>query len=646
MMLRTRITLVQTAFLLTLLGVLVFYSQSRLANAERLRVRSEIANQLNAWNNIVDTQLLRLSSELEALPDNDDLLRVISSDGASSERSSYGVGPASANEQPVFQRLLQHARESAGATDMEVVRADGSVVFASASGRALFLHGEQLEKILRAPAIVRSFARFSSGEARAGVARTLLTRAGASGAVALTTSAQPLIATLHGTLAADVFLIGSDGKVLASGAGRGNGWLGIQTKDVDPDGRFEVVRIDHHAYQVIMLPLTGLGNTPIATLASVKDITKEWSRERLTSLLSSVAAVAAVALFLGGMNWHLRTSFQPLNEMIRILNALSRGDASVVGPYREGKDEIGRLARTLERFRRSQQLLAETTAAKERTDSELAIARDIQSGMVPHDFAFPDHPEFTVHALMEAAKAVGGDFYDFFLIDDQRLFFLVGDVSDKGVPAALYMAITKALFKHVVRSRNLPLDEIMAQVNRQLTEDNPSEMFVTVFACILDLATGVIVYSDGGHEPPMRLHRDGRAEQLPKIGGLALGFLADYSYSTGEIRLEPGDALVLYTDGVTEATDGSNRMFALDRVTEVLSATPPGAPSEAVASTLLTSIRHFVGSAPQSDDITILVVRWNEPRQPHDMPAGLPLATQPPAQATQTESAPLPQNAY
>jgi sigma-B regulation protein RsbU (phosphoserine phosphatase) len=214
---------------------------------------------------------------------------------------------------------------------------------------------------------------------------------------------------------------------------------------------------------------------------------------------------------------------------------------------------------------------------------------------------------------MEPAKAVGGDLYDFFLIDERRLFFLIGDVSDKGVPAALYMAIAKALFKNVALHTDLPLDEMMSRVNKQLTEDNPSEMFVTIFACELDLETGVVAYSDGGHEMPIRLRADGRVQVMHKVGGLALGFLADYKYQVGEITLDPGDSLILYTDGVNEAMNTANQMFKIDRITETLSTGAPGDTSEDIAGTLLHEVRGFVGGAPQSDDITILVVRWNGP---------------------------------
>jgi sigma-B regulation protein RsbU (phosphoserine phosphatase) len=177
------------------------------------------------------------------------------------------------------------------------------------------------------------------------------------------------------------------------------------------------------------------------------------------------------------------------------------------------------------------------------------------------------------------------------------------------------MAITKALFKNAAQSGDLPpLDEIMARVNRQLTADNPSEMFVTIFACLLDLETGIVTYSDGGHELPFRLRADGTGEVLPKEGGMALGFIADYPYTTAEIALTPGDALMLYSDGVNEAMNPAHQMFKVERITETLAGATAEAPAASVARSLLGAVRRFADSAPQSDDITILVVRWKGPQ--------------------------------
>ena len=350
-------------------------------------------------------------------------------------------------------------------------------------------------------------------------------------------------------------------------------------------------------------------------LALSRDITNAWRRSTLVSTLNYAVVGCELALFLAGLHWYLRISFRPLNAAIRVLNALSRGDTSAPGPKSSGRDEIGRLAQTMENFRHDQKLLAETSAAKERIESELAVARDIQSHIVPTVFIFPDHPEFDLHAVMEPAKAVGGDLYDFFLLDDRRLFFLIGDVSDKGVPSALFMAIAKALFKNAAQANDLPLGEVMARVNRQLTLDNPSEMFVTIFACLLDLETGRITYSDGGHELPFRLRAGGEAEMLKKEGGLALGFMADFVFSTAEIALEPGDALLLYTDGVNEAMNAAHDMFKVGRITETLQG-PTAATGTAaeIARTLLGAVHRFADGAPQSDDITILTVRWKGPR--------------------------------
>jgi phosphoserine phosphatase RsbU/P len=230
---------------------------------------------------------------------------------------------------------------------------------------------------------------------------------------------------------------------------------------------------------------------------------------------------------------------------------------------------------------------------------------------VPRAFpAFPERSDFELHAVMEPAKAVGGDLYDFFLIDERRLFFLIGDVSDKGVPSALFMAIVRTLFKTTMLTSRLPLAEAMNAVNRFLVANNPSAMFVTIFAAILDTRTGRIEYCDGGHEPPFLVRRGGEVELLSKEGGLALGLLEDFVYRAGTFQLQPNDGLVLYTDGVTEAMNADSAMFSDAQIGAMLAAIAEDATPEEVTRTILTAVHDFTGLAPQSDDITLLAIRW------------------------------------
>lgn len=258
--------------------------------------------------------------------------------------------------------------------------------------------------------------------------------------------------------------------------------------------------------------------------------------------------------------------------------------------------------------------LKETTAAKERIEGELSAAHGIQMGMLPAVFALPGHAEFDLHALLEPAKAVGGDLFDFFLLDEQRLFILIGDVSDKGVPAALFMAVTKTLFSVEARRDSTSVSRIMERVNVTLCENNPENMFVTIFAGILDLRTGAITYCDGGHERPLVLRRGGQPELIKKRGGLALGFLPDAAYREEEvIRLAAGEGLVIYTDGVSEAMNAGHELFTVARLRDALVPVCREASARAIIDHAITAVRSFVASYSQSDDITLLALRWHGP---------------------------------
>ncbi|MGB5063916.1 MAG: SpoIIE family protein phosphatase [Candidatus Competibacter sp.] len=258
--------------------------------------------------------------------------------------------------------------------------------------------------------------------------------------------------------------------------------------------------------------------------------------------------------------------------------------------------------------------LKATTVAKERIEGELSAARGIQMGMLPNSFVLPNHAECDLHAVLEPAKAVGGDLFDFFLLDEHRLFFLIGDVSDKGVPAALFMAVTKTLFTVEARRDSASVGRIMERVNKALCQNNPEGMFVTVFAGILNLRTGEITCSDGGHELPFALRRSGGAEVIEKKkGGLVLGFFADSIYQEEVIRLLPGEGLVIYTDGVTEAMNVRHEMFTATRLNDALAPVCRECSAHTIIDGVMNSVRSFVDGYPQSDDITLLALRWRGP---------------------------------
>ncbi len=247
---------------------------------------------------------------------------------------------------------------------------------------------------------------------------------------------------------------------------------------------------------------------------------------------------------------------------------------------------------------------------KKKIENELNVATEIQASMLPRIFPpFPDRKDFNIYASMEPAKEVGGDLYDFFLIDEGKLCFLIGDVSGKGVPASLFMAITKTLLKTEALRGHTP-DEILYRVNNILYPENDASMFVTIFCVILDLKTGEMQFANGGHNPPLLCSNGGGIDfmQLPK--SFVVGPMPDTEYKSQQMTLEPDDVIFLYTDGVTEAMNPKKELFAEERLKQCLSRLK-GKKVKDIIDGVRTEIKDFAQGASQSDDITMLALRFN-----------------------------------
>ena len=245
------------------------------------------------------------------------------------------------------------------------------------------------------------------------------------------------------------------------------------------------------------------------------------------------------------------------------------------------------------------------TAEKERIGAELNIATQIQADMLPRIFPpFPDRKEFDIYATMTPAKEVGGDFFDFFLVDENHLGMVMADVSGKGVPAALFMVITKTLIKNRTQMGGGPA-EILQFVNEQLCEGNEAEMFVTVWLAILDLTTGKGLAANAGHEHPAIRRAGGNYELVLYRHSPAVATMQGLRFREHEFELHPGDSLFVYTDGVPEATNAHNELFGNDRMLAALNENPEAEP-ETLLHTVREHIDAFVGDAPQFDDITML----------------------------------------
>ena len=345
---------------------------------------------------------------------------------------------------------------------------------------------------------------------------------------------------------------------------------------------------------------------------------------RQTFLITLVGLLAAVAaVFLVTFLFILRRMvLHPIDLLTQATGdfiqsneeELAAGTATVnVPPIRTG-DEVELLA---DSFRKMEEDMIsyirefmKATAEKERIGAELNVATQIQADMLPRIFpAFPERQEFEVYATMNPAKEVGGDFYDFFLVDDDHLAVVIADVSGKGVPAALFMVIAKTLIKNHAQNRETP-GEVFTQTNAQLCEGNDAGLFVTAWMGVLEISTGKFVYVNAGHNPPLLKRAGGQYEWLKSRPGFVLAGMEGIRYRENTLELMPGDTLYLYTDGVTEATSSAQELYGEERLQAALNEA-----SELPVSQLLPRIKNcidtFVGDAEQFDDITMLGLQYH-----------------------------------
>jgi sigma-B regulation protein RsbU (phosphoserine phosphatase) len=309
-----------------------------------------------------------------------------------------------------------------------------------------------------------------------------------------------------------------------------------------------------------------------------------------------------------------RTVTRPLRHMVRATEQVALGDLDIDLSLIRSKDEVGRLAEAfthmsmdLKKYIRD---LTEATAAKERIESELAVASRIQRSVVPSVFSdCPESDGFDIYAVMNPAREIGGDFYEFFRVDEDNLCFAVGDVSDKGVPAAFFMATTVFLIRSLAREGARP-DQILTRINRELAEGNDSCMFVTVFCGELNLKTGKLFYSNGGHEPPCLLTPQQTIATLAGTNGPAIGLADDLVYTGEIIDFPKGSTLFAYTDGLTEAQDQNRELFSEERLRDELLRLKTRNVKQIVEG-MMIALTSFAQGAPREDDITMMALRFN-----------------------------------
>jgi sigma-B regulation protein RsbU (phosphoserine phosphatase) len=310
-----------------------------------------------------------------------------------------------------------------------------------------------------------------------------------------------------------------------------------------------------------------------------------------SSLLLSVGGVLGVVAAIASF-W--------ANQSTRSTNQLTQDLQQITAQYNSLEADLGTI-----------------TIVKERMESELAMGRQIQMNLLTLTFpSFPKRKDLDLYAILKPARELGGDFYDFYFfreetsyfLEENRFFFCVGDVSGKGVPAALFMAVAKSLIKSQA-SHSLSPAKILTYVNQVISVENPFCMFVTLFLGVLNLTNGELIYTNAGHNPPFIRRQSGELEPLADRHGAAVGVIEDLTYKETRTSLSPGDVLVVYTDGVTEAMDPQHNLFSEERFVDLLQSASYTSAEEVVDLTM-EKVYQFQGGAEQADDITVLSLRF------------------------------------
>ncbi len=373
-----------------------------------------------------------------------------------------------------------------------------------------------------------------------------------------------------------------------------------------------------HPHITTLVPVKNSDDDVVAILCMQRPIS-ELDAARIPYLIT-----VGIAFIVLSVTASVLTTFFIRRQVVRPIRRVSREAERFARENTKG-NELGRISKYDELARLSLSIdkmetdmvhyidnLTTVTADRERIRAELSLASTIQETAVPDEFpAFPDRSDFDVYASMTPAKEVGGDFYNFYLVDDDHLAFVIGDVSGKGIPAALFMMVTNIVINNRTMLGGTPA-EILDFVNDTICEHNKAEMFVTVWLGILEISTGKITAANAGHDDAAVCHRDGTFELFKTKHGLVIGAMPDVPYRNFEIQLEKGDKLFLYTDGVPEATDRDNKMFTIERMLDALNECRGKTPQEILESVHLR-VNEFVGEAPQFDDLTMLCIELKGP---------------------------------
>lgn len=333
--------------------------------------------------------------------------------------------------------------------------------------------------------------------------------------------------------------------------------------------------------------------------------------DRLEKAVAIVVAIGLL-LLLAFSTRIIKRLTRPLTLFAKSAEGIAGGNFDTELPHIKTRDEMWKLYESFDFMQNSlvryMDELKTTTSNKERIESELRIASEIQMGMIPKIFPpFPNRKDIDLYAMLKPAKEVGGDLYDFF-IDSEKLYFTIGDVSGKGIPASLFMAVTRSLFRSIAVHLHDPVS-IVRSMNTSISENNESNMFVTLFVGVLDLKTGILDYCNAGHNPPIIIAPTGEVSYMSVKPNIPVGLFDSFNYSGEQIVFQPYSKLFMYTDGLTEAENPAAELFSEHLLLEYVTTLKETKPFELTTSIVDRVVSH-AGTAPQSDDLTILIIEY------------------------------------
>ena len=447
------------------------------------------------------------------------------------------------------------------------------------------------------------------------------------------------------------YVVNDRGEVILGSDGNGAFEVSDQTTDLHDMGNrklsqfvdqalrettdLETITIDKKPYYMVGAPMPTIGWAVISVVDKViteqpknlmlseynrinEEASGKFSDGTARTRLSIVLIMVMVFIIgLYAAMYAARKIVKPIEEMTRsIVRSSQTGEVFRMEDSYRTDDEIELLAETFEDLSKKTKKyigqITEITAEKERISTELSLATKIQAAMMPHIFpAFPGRPEFDIYATMDPAKEVGGDFYDFFLVDDDHLCMVMADVSGKGIPAALFMMASKIILQSCAMLGQTPA-KILTKTNEAICSNNQEEMFVTVWLGILEISTGKLTAANAGHEYPVIKKPDGGFELLKDKHGLVIGAMDGVRYKQYEMQLKSGAKLFVYTDGVPEATDGDKKLFGMDRTLAALNEARDAAP-DVILKHVRSAVDDFVKDAEQFDDLTMLCMEYTGP---------------------------------